>query len=210
MIAAAIVDAARTLIRERLTVGTSGNISVRDGEVVRITPSGVGPESLQPEQIVQVELASGQPRAGRPSSEVGFHLGIYRARADVAAVVHTHSPWATAVSCARLSIPPFHYMMVGTGDGTLDCAPYHPPGSPELAEGVVATLGDRAACLLANHGAVATGPGLSAAMDMAREVESLAQQFTLSRLLGGPVNLDDAEVAELQSVFAAYRARGSE
>ena len=206
MIATTIVDASRTLVQERLTVGTSGNISVLDGDSVWITPSGVPPANLEAEQVVEVDLVSGNAREGRPSSEVGFHLGIYRTRGDVAAVVHTHSPWATAVSCARQSIPAFHYMMVGTGDGVLDCAPYHPPGSQELAGGVVDALGNRAACLMANHGVVATGPDLAAAMDMAREVESLAQQFVLSRLAGGPVNLDAAEVAELQRVFATYRA----
>ncbi len=207
MTAAAVVQASQSLVREGLTVGTSGNISVREAgeEMVWITPSGVSPENLEASGVVAVDLASGEPRDGRPSSEVGFHLGIYRAREDIGAVVHTHSPWATAVSCARLTIPPFHYMMVGTGDGTLECAPYHPPGSPQLAAATVVALGQRSACLLANHGAVTVGPNLDAAMGMAREVEALAQQFALSRLLGGAVNLESEEVVHLREIFTAYR-----
>lgn len=158
------------------------------------------------EQVVEVD-GDGRPLAGealRPSSEWQFHLAVYGARPDVGAVVHTHSPWATAVSCARRDIPPFHYMMVGTGDGTLRCARYHPPGSDRLATSVVAALGARAACLLANHGVVATGKDLVAAEGMAREVEALAQQYCLSQLIGGPKVLDGQEVAELAEIFRAY------
>jgi L-fuculose-phosphate aldolase len=201
-----IVAAARTLVRERLTVGTSGNVSARHAGRIWITPSGVDPAAMAATDIVEVDAAGSRlgesPHA--PSSEVGFHVGIYGARADIGAVVHTHSPWATAVSCTRQAMPPFHYMMVGTGDGTLECAPYHPPGSPGLAHGVVTALGGRAACLLANHGVVATGRDLDAALRMAREVEMLAQQYCLTRLAGEPKLLDSGQVAELIEIFQAY------
>jgi len=129
---------------------------------------------------------------------------VYRARPDIGAIVHTHSPWATAVSCARRDLPPFHYMMVGTGDGTLRCAPYHAPGSAALASAVVEAVGDRAACLLANHGVVAAGADLAAAEAMAREVEVLAQQYCLAQLLGGAAVLDPEAVRELRDIFAHY------
>lgn len=206
MIGDAIVVAAQRLISDRLTIGTSGNISVRDGQRAWITPSGVAPGEMAAEQVVAVDLGGVPPADGalRPSSEWQFHVAVYRARPDVGAIVHTHSPWATAVSCARRDVPPFHYMMVGTGDGTLRCAPYDPPGSERLAAGVVDALGQRAACLLANHGVVATGKDLAAAEGMAREVEALAQQYCLSQLIGGPKVLDGQEVAELAEIFKAY------
>jgi L-fuculose-phosphate aldolase len=201
-----IVDAARALVGERLTVGTSGNVSARHGERIWITPSGVDPTRMSAVDIVEVDAAGDRVGDGAraPSSEVQFHVGIYGARGDIGAVVHTHSPWATAVACTRQAIPPFHYMMVGTGDGTLECAPYDPPGSTSLAHSVVTALGSRAACLLANHGVVATGRDLDAALAMAREVEMLAQQYCLTRLAGDPKLLDAGQVSELVEIFQAY------
>ncbi len=212
MIGDAIAAASRRLINDGLTSGTAGNLSVRDGQRVRMTPSGVLPEEMTAEQVVALGLDGTRAAEGglRPSSEWQFHLAIYRARRDVGAIVHTHSPWATAVSCARRDLPPFHYMMVGTGDGTIRCAPYHAPGSDRLAASVVDALGARAACLLANHGVVATGPNLRAAEAMAREVESLAQQYCLTQLLGGPELLDREQVDELAEIFKAYGQRAVE
>jgi len=202
----AIVAASRRLISDRLTTGTSGNISVREGQRVWITPSGVAPGAMAAEQVVALDMDGGASAdaALRPSSEWQFHLAVYNARPEIGAIVHTHSPWATAVSCTRRDIPPFHYMMIGTGDGTLRCAPYHPPGSERLAAAVVNALATRAACLLANHGAVATGSDLDGAEAMAREVESLAQQYCLAQMLGGPELLDRREVEELAEIFRAY------
>ena len=143
MIGDAIVAASRSLVRDRLTTGTSGNISVRDGQLFWITPSGVAPDEMTAEQIVAVDADGEAADApSRPSSEWQFHLAVYEARPDIGAIVHTHSPWATAVSCTRRDLPPFHYMMVGTGDGTLRCAPYDPQqyclaqliGGPELLD----------------------------------------------------------------------------
>lgn len=205
MIGDAIVAASRSLVSDRLTTGTSGNISVRDGQLFWITPSGVAPDEMTAEQIVAVDADGEAADApARPSSEWQFHLAVYEARPDIGAIVHTHSPWATAVSCTRRDLPPFHYMMVGTGDGTLRCAPYDPPGSQRLAASVVDALGARAACLLANHGVVATGGDLAAATAMAREVEALAQQYCLAQLLGGPELLNRHEVAELAEIFKTY------
>lgn len=214
MIAASIVEASRTLLHAGLTTGTSGNVSVRvDADVVAVTPSGVDPDTMSSSDIVRVG-PDGSPRGDngrRPSSETRFHLAIYAARPDVGAIVHTHSPWATAVACSAADIPPFHYMMVGTGDGTIRCATYAPPGSDRLASHVVAALGPRHACLLANHGLVAVGANLDAAMEMTREVEALAQQYCLSRLLGGPQVLSTADVEELIPIFEQYgKARKAE
>ena len=213
MIADAVVAASQRLISDRLTTGTAGNVSVRDGGQVWITPSGVAPGEMVGEQVVAIDMETGLPADGasRPSSEWQFHVAVYDARPDIGAIVHTHSPWATAVSCTRRDVPPFHYMMVGTGDGTLKCAPYDPPGSKRLAAGVVAALGRRGACLLANHGVVATGAELAGAEAMAREVETLAQQYCLAQLLGGPELLDGQQVGELVQIFESYgrQAKGA-
>ena len=198
--------AAQVLVREGLATGTAGNVSVRDGDTMWITPSAVAPQSMVAEDVVALD-ALGVPRTGggvRPSSEWQFHRAVLQARPDVGAIVHTHSPWATAVSCTGRVIPPFHYMMVGTGDGTLRCAPYDPPGSAALADGVVRALGARRACLLAHHGVVAVGSDLDGALDMAREVETLAQQYAIARMVGGPEILGTEEVATLVEIFSAY------
>jgi L-fuculose-phosphate aldolase len=214
VIAASIVEASRALLRTGLTTGTSGNVSVRVGaELVAVTPSGVDPEAMSSSDVVRVrpDGSAAVDNGRRPSSETRFHLAVYEARADVCAIVHTHPPWATAVGCSGADIPPFHYMMVGTGDGTIRCAPYAPPGSARLAAHVVEALGPRQACLLANHGLVTVGADLDGAMEMTREVEALAQQYCLSRLLGGPQVLSTADVEELIPIFENYgKAQESE
>jgi L-fuculose-phosphate aldolase len=140
----------------------------------------------------------------RPSSEWQLHAAIYGARPDVQAVVHTHSPLATALSCARRGIPPFHYMVLLAG-GEVRCAAHATFGTQALAESCVAALADRRAVLLANHGVVAVGTTLAAALMLAFAIENLAGQY-LDLLAAGlqPVLLNDAELAEAAAQFAGY------
>ena len=201
----AVAAAARALARDGLNVGTAGNVSARGAHGVLITPSGIAPAALEPDQVVEVALDGHPPDIGlRPSSEWPFHRAVYRARSDVGAIVHTHSPWASAVSCTRRPIPAFHYMVAIVGGPSIRCAPYAPPGSDALAVGAVEALGERQACLLANHGAIAVGVDVEAAQAMAVEVESLAQQYCLAQLAGGPVLLEDGEMSSLLEIFKQY------
>ena len=184
----------------------SGNISVRDGDGFIITPAALPYARMTPADIVMVD-ADGAAAPGavhRPSSEWRLHAAIYAARSEAGAVVHTHSPRATALSCARRGIPPFHYMVLLAG-GPIRCAEHATFGTEALARNCVAALVDRRAVLLANHGVVACGTTLAAALTLAFEVENLAGQY-LDLLASGlkPVLLKKRELAEAAAQFAGY------
>jgi L-fuculose-phosphate aldolase len=142
----------------------------------------------------------------RPSSEWRFHLDILRARPEIGAIVHTHAPHATAISMTRRDIPPCHYMITRFGGGTVRCAPYALFGTAELSTAALAALENRSACLLANHGFIATGASLAAAMAAAVELETLSKQYILSLSIGGPVLLAEEEIkAALEQFATAYK-----
>src|SRR5215470_17883432 len=131
----------------------------------------------------------------RPSSEWRFHRDIFQAREEVGAIVHTHSPQATALACTGRGIPAFHYMVAVAGGSDIRCAPYHGFGTQQLSDAALAALQDRKACLLANHGVIATGAHLASALALAGEVENLALQYSAALNLGEVHILDDAEMA---------------
>src|SRR5207244_5651581 len=133
-------------------------------------------------------------RRRRPSSEWRFHRDIFHSRHDVSAIVHTHSPRATALACTGRGIPAFHYMVAVAGGADIRCAPYHTFGSQELSDVAVAALDGRRACLLANHGVIALGADLSAALTLAGEVENLAAQYCAALVVGDVTILDDEEL----------------
>lgn len=187
--------------------GTSGNASARHADGVLITPSAVPYRDLAPEDLVLVGW-DGTVRSGErpPSSEWRFHLGIYQARPEVGAVVHLHSPAATALACLRQDVPPFHYMVAVAGGTSIRCAPYVTFGTSRLAEVTVTALRDRTACLLANHGQVAVGDRPRDAYQLAVEVEALCDQYLRARTVGTPVLLSTREMEEVLDRFARYRA----
>jgi L-fuculose-phosphate aldolase len=201
-----IVAVAQALDRAGFCPSKSGNVSARRGEGLLITPSGLPYAAMRPDDVVEIDLA-GQARAGarRPSSEWPFHSAIYQARPDVQAVVHTHSPMATALSCARRGIPAFHYMIAFCGGAEVACAEYATFGTQELADNAVAALADLKAVLLANHGVIAVGATLDGAHAIAGEVENLAGQY-LALLAAGlkPVVLGKAEMKRVAEKFAGY------
>lgn len=200
-----IIQTARAIEPAGLGVVTAGNVSARCEDNLLITPSGMPYEDLAEDDIVELDLA-GNSVAGRlkPSSEWRLHTAVYGARTDIDAVVHVHSPWATAVACARRDIPAFHYMVARAGGDNVRCAGYAIFGSEALARNAVTALQDRRACLLANHGMVALGDTLRAAFDLAREMEELAKQYLLTRLAGDPVLLDAAEMRRNLEQFKTY------
>jgi L-fuculose-phosphate aldolase len=205
----ALIEAARSMAGLGINQGTAGNISVRTAEGMLITPSAIPYDEMTPEMVALMTLdgdygAFEGPR--RPSSEWRFHLDIMRARPEVGAIVHTHAPYATAISMTRRSIPPCHYMITRFGGGDVRCADYALFGSAELSVNALAALAGRRACLLANHGFIATGADLPAAMAAAVELEALSKQYILSLSIGGPVLLSDAEIDDAKAQFAtAYR-----
>ena len=211
----AVVATARALHRSGLAEGTSGNISVssgsarsgaRSGEGFFITPTGVPYEGLGAEQIVEcgAEGIVAHAQTRRPSSEWRIHRDIYRCRPEIGAVIHTHSPHATALACCRLGIPPFHYMVARTGSAGIPCAPYATFGTQSLSDHVLGALEGRRACLMANHGVIAVGADLDQALEVAREVEYLAKIYGLAVRIGRPVLLSAEEMREVQNRFRTY------
>jgi L-fuculose-phosphate aldolase len=201
---AAILAACRAMNASGLNQGTSGNVSVRRGDGMLITPSGVPYDATTPEMMVPVDAGGAPSGPLVPSSEWRMHLDIYRARPEAGAVVHVHSPYATALSCHRRGIPAFHYMIAAGGGADLRCADYATFGTQALSDAMLAALEGRRACLLANHGQIAFGPTLEKALWLAGEVETLARQYLLARTLGEPVRLDEAEIARVLDLFAGY------
>lgn len=201
----------RRMVADRLVVGTSGNISVRSGDLVAVTPSGVEYSDLVPASIVVLDLATGDPVDGdlAPTSEVPLHLRLYRDGAERKAVVHTHSPYATAVGLLVGEIPPIHYLL-GMFGGSVRVAEYARFGTPELADSVVTALAGRSGCLMANHGAVTVGGTLDAAYDRALQLEWLCQVWLAARPAGEPATLPSEELAAVTELVRGYGAAGRE
>jgi L-fuculose-phosphate aldolase len=188
----------------RLNRGKSGNVSARIENGFLVTPSGLAYERMRPADIVAMTL-DGTPRgARRPSSEWRFHRDIYAARHEVGAVVHAHSSFATSLSCLGRDIPPFHYMIAVAGGKDIRCAAYATFGTQELSDHALRALQGRNACLLANHGMIAVGISLDAALALAVEVEALAEQYWRALQIGTPSLLSDAEMEIVMEKFRTY------
>jgi L-fuculose-phosphate aldolase len=201
---AAMVQVALELHTRGLNRGTSGNVGVRCGDGVLVTPSGVPAPDLTPESMVLLAGDGALTGAGCPSSEWRFHHDVLTARRDLHALVHVHSPFATTLACLRLEIPPFHYMIAAAGGDTIRCAPYALFGTQELSDHVVAALRDRRACLLANHGMIAAGRDLGHALAVCIEVESLCEHYWRARQIAEPHRLSQPEMAEVMKKFETY------
>jgi L-fuculose-phosphate aldolase len=204
--AAELIAAARLLDAMGFMPSKSGNLSRRLETGFLITPAGLPYAETTEADLVALD-PTGRVLAGhrRPSSEWQLHAAVYAARPEAGAVVHTHSPFATALSCARQGIPPFHYMIALGGGGDIRCSAYATFGTAALAEAGVAALAGRKAALLANHGVVALGASLAGARVLAIEVENLARQYLARRSAGlDPVLLTEAELAEVHAQFGGY------
>lgn len=203
----AIIAKCRWMNESGLNQGTSGNISVRHGDRMLVTPSAVPYDIMKPEMIAAMPLEGSYGEWTGPllpSTEWRFHLDIMRDRPDVGSVVHTHSTYATVLAIARKPIPACHYMIAAFGGADIRCAGYARYGTRELSELALAALEDRNGCLLANHGMIALGADLDKAMWRAVELETIARQYYLSLALGAPVILTDDEIAETAKGFETY------
>ena len=202
---ARLLHTLRAMGAARLNVGTSGNASQRlAGGRMLISPSGIAAERCRAEDMVVVEADGRYAGARAPSSEWPLHHDVYAAFPAAGAVLHAHSPFATALACQRLDIPPFHYMIARFGGTTVRCARYATFGTQALSEATVAALHERSACLLANHGMVVFGRDLEHALAMAVEFETLCEQYWRTLQLGAPVLLSEAEMAEVIERFKWY------
>ena len=201
----AVVAACRDLARRGLTHGTSGNISVRrDEQGFFVSPTGMAYDVLEPDDVPLMDLDGRWFGRRRPSSEWRFHRDIFKSRDDVRAVVHTHSQNATALACTARGIPAFHYMVAVAGGHDIRCAPYYTFGTQELSEAALAALDGRRACLLANHGVIAVGADLPAALALAGEVENLATQYCAALAVGDVRILNEEEMRCVIEKFRTY------
>ena len=197
-----MAEASRQLAAEGLVLGTSGNVSAREGDVIAVTPTGARLATLEASQVTLVDR-EGQVVEGdlAPTSELDLHLGVY-ARYDAGAVVHAHAPTATALSCVLDEVPCVHYDMLRLG-GPVAVAPYQTFGTPELAAGVLDALEGRTAALMANHGALTYWADVEGAMASMRLLEWACTVYWRAAVLGAPRELDeDARQAVIDAVVA--------
>lgn len=200
----AIIDACLDMNASGLNQGTSGNISLRQGDGVLITPSGMPYGKMKPDDMAWVGFDGTRKGPHAPSSEWRFHVDIMRAKPEVNAIVHAHPTYSTTIAIMGYDIPAVHYMVAAAGGNSIPCAPYATFGTPELSDYAVAALKERSACLLAHHGLIATGASLDKAMWLATEVEALARQYHGALQLGTPPVLPDDEIARVLEKFASY------
>ena len=199
-----IVKACQDMNRRGINQGTSGNISVRVKEGFLLTPSGMAYDEMKAGDIVLMKPDSSHSGSRKPSSEWRFHHALMAKRPEIGAVVHTHSMFATTLSCLGMEIPAVHYMVAAAGGYNIRCAPYATYGTQETANNAVKALQDRNACLLANHGMIVVGPNLKKAMWLAVEVETLAAQYWRALQVGKPNILSKAEIGRVIDKFKSY------
>lgn len=200
---------ARELDRLGLNTGTSGNVSVRTAAGFLITPSAVPADRLSAEHMVALDLTGAVVSAGTPSTEWRIHRDVYLGFPAAGAVVHTHSTYATALAALREDLPPFHYLVAKAGGDSVRCAAYATFGTQELSDAVIGALGDRRACLMANHGMLTHGRDLDDALALAVDIETLCRQYLVARSAGTPVLLDAVQMDEARQAFSRYgSARG--
>ncbi|GAB5471615.1 MAG: L-fuculose-phosphate aldolase [Rhodospirillales bacterium] len=205
----AVIAAALGMNALGINQGTSGNVSLRVADGLLITPSGIAYDAMTPAQVVALDDAGRYGGRWRPSSEWQMHRDIYRARPEAVAVVHSHATYATALSCLRKEVPPFHYMIAVAGGSSLRCADYATFGTEALSQNMLMALEDRRACLLANHGLICFAESLERALWLAGEVEVLCKQYVIACLAGEPAILSEAEMAEVSERFKTYGKQDS-
>lgn len=204
---AKIIETALKMNRLGINQGKSGNVSARladTQDAFLITPTGIPYEETKPDQIVSMRCDGSFDGAVLPSSEWRFHADIYRARADVHAIVHTHSTFATTLACMSREIPAFHYMVAVAGGDNIRCAPYATFGTQALSDHAVDALKNRNACLLAQHGMIAVAANLDRALAIAVEVETLARMYWQALQIGTPPILSAAEMVTVIEKFKTY------
>jgi len=205
----AVVEYGRRLIQSHLTTGSGGNISIfnRKQNLVAIKPSGVDYFLMKPEDVVVVtpqgEIVEGDLN---PSSEIRMHLALLNYRSDINAVVHTHQVYSTTIACMNWELPAVHYL-VGFSGNKVPLAKYATFGSQELADNIVAAIGNYNACLMANHGIITVGKDVESAFAVAEELELVSRIYYQAKCIGEPVILSDEEMTIIQEKFKTYGQR---
>lgn len=204
-----LIDTALEMNRSGINQGASGNLSVRLGEGMLITPSGIPYPALASSDIVYVDSSGKREGSRKPSSEWRIHSDIYKAREDARAILHAHPAECVALACMQKAIPAFHYMVAVAGGRDIRCALYATFGSQELSDHVLEALRSRKACLMANHGLVCLESGLDKALSLAIEVEQLAKSYLRCLAVSEPVLLDNDEMDRVLLKFKSYGVQDS-
>jgi len=199
-----VARACRDLAAAGLVIGTSGNVSVRAGDLVAVTATGARFDRMTAGEVTVVSL-SGDVVAGglAPTSELLLHLGVYR-RYGSAAIVHTHPPAGTALACAVDELPVIHYQLLTLG-GPIRVAPYATFGTPELATAVADALDGRLGALMANHGAITHGGRLDQAVELSLTLEWVCELYQRAAAIGRPRVLDERAQAAALAAYADRR-----
>ena len=202
-----IIDASKYLLKLQFNIGSEGNISYRQKNEIYITPSGIKTSNLEPKDISKVDLNGKVLNKNKPSSEILLHSWIYRNHKDIRAVVHSHSKWASVLSCMRISIPSFHYMVAEFGGNNIKCSKYATFGTEKLSKYVNEVLHKRKGCLIANHGQVTIGCNLEEAVDLSIALEKLSEQFYYLCITKQTKLLSDKEMRKIVKLFEDYKAK---
>jgi L-fuculose-phosphate aldolase len=207
-LAAKVLATARAMNDSGINRGSAGNVSARSHDGFVITPTGMSYELCTAADMVHVG-PDGAVRASavaprKPSSEWRFHRDIYAERPEAGAVVHTHSPFATALACQQQGVPAFHYMVARFGGADVRCAAYATFGTQELSDAIIGALESRCACLMAHHGMLVFGRDTDQALALAVELETLCEQYWRVLQLGAPKVLPAAEMTRVIAKFASY------
>ncbi len=200
-----VAETAVQLVKLGLNDAAAGNVSARLGdEHFLVTPSGLQAGQIAPGQVVELTLDGDWNGAWKPSSEWRMHRDIYRARPEVNAVIHAHAPFCTTLACLERDIPAFHYMVAVAGGVDIRCSDYATFGSQELSDAALRALEGRKACLLGHHGMLALGQTLEQALQLAVEVEALAEQYWRCLQIAEPRILPADEMQRVLEKFKGY------
>ena len=201
-----IIKFSKLLNKTNLSPLRSGNISIRYKDGFLITPSGKKYESLNPRDILFVDLdGKWDKKLGKPSSEWRFHKDIYKFKSNANSIVHCHSKNALVLSCIRKKIPAFHYMVAVAGGVDIKCAKYATYGTSQLSNNILKALEDRTACLIENHGQVSFSNELPDAFELAQEVENLAEQYIECLRIGSPKILSKSQMNAVLAKVKNYK-----
>ena len=209
-LATKVLATARAMNASGINRGSAGNVSARCEGGFLITPTGMAYDDCTPADIVKVGAGGAPVGCRKPSSEWRFHHDIYAARPEAGAVVHTHSPFATALACQGQGIPAFHYMVARFGGTDVRCAAYATFGTQELSDAIISALDSRGGCLMAHHGMVVFGRDADHALALAIELETLCEHYWRVLQLGAPKLLPAEEMIRVLEKFATYGQQGDQ
>jgi L-fuculose-phosphate aldolase len=202
-----LLQTSRRMVELGLNRGTAGNASVRCADNILITPSALPVSEMTEQDMVLLSSAGKVLKGGKPSSEWRFHSDILKARSEIGAVLHMHSPFATTMACLRRNVPAVHYMVAMAGGSDIRCTPYSVFGEQELSDHALEALQGRKACLLGNHGMIALGKDLDDALSVAGEVEFLCELYWRTLQVGEPHILSPQQMHDVKQKFVEYKKR---